>query len=213
MTSKATRTLQIQPVARVARRGESAGPTIRQRLLTAALEVLQREPYAAFTQARVAAQAGVRQSHLTYYFATRNDLLRAVVEAARNEAVSQPSPPTRAPSREPGSGLRALRERVCSPSDSPALPRLMVALTAASDEDERLRTWLAAFEADNKARVKAVLASLGLRVQAAPLDVFHATLVGAAFLEFQQRTSAARRRAARTCRMAFDRLVADARSH
>lgn len=184
--------------------------SVKQRLLIAALGVLRREPYSAFTQAEVATEAGVRQSHLTYYFPTRNDLLRAVVEAVKIEAMSQSPSVLPSLSQERGASLRALRKRVSAPADSPTLPRLMVALTTAADEDESLRPWLADCERDNKARLRAALASLGLRVEAAALDVFHATLIGAALLNFQQRTPAARRRAVRTCRMAFDRLVADA---
>lgn len=169
--------------------------------------LLQREPFAAFTQAQVAVEAGVRQSHLTYYFPTRNDLLRGVAQAAKEEAVAQ----SREDSSQRGPSLRQLRQRVGSQTGSPALPRLMVALTTASDEDANLRPWLEHFERDSKARLKAALAALGLHVRAAPLDLCHAALVGAALLNFQQRSASANRRAVRVCTLAFDRLVADAR--
>ena len=52
-----------------------APPDVRDRILDAALVVLQNEGLQKFTQTRVAAEAKVRQSHLTYYFPTRADLL------------------------------------------------------------------------------------------------------------------------------------------
>jgi AcrR family transcriptional regulator len=60
------------------REGVSAGG-VRERLLSAALEVLAQTGAKGFTQMAVAERAGVRQSHLTYYFPTRDELLEAVV--------------------------------------------------------------------------------------------------------------------------------------
>ena len=45
----------------------------REKILAAAAELLLTEGFHALTQHAVAARAGIRQSHLTYYFPTRND--------------------------------------------------------------------------------------------------------------------------------------------
>lgn len=55
---------------------------VRLRLLDAALDLLRREGLRALTQPRVAAAAGVSQSHLTHYFRRRNDLVLAVAQHA-----------------------------------------------------------------------------------------------------------------------------------
>ena len=55
---------------------------VRDRLLAAALALLREQSLTGLTQPRVAKAAGVSQSHLTYYFPTRADLLRAVLGAA-----------------------------------------------------------------------------------------------------------------------------------
>ncbi len=62
------------------RGGRTAGPTlgVRERILGAALEILRESGLQALTQVRVSERAGVRQSHLTYYFPTRQDLLAGV---------------------------------------------------------------------------------------------------------------------------------------
>ena len=55
---------------------------VRSRLLCAADRILSRDGIQALTQTRIVEAAGVRQSHLTYYFSTCSLLLRAVFEAA-----------------------------------------------------------------------------------------------------------------------------------
>jgi AcrR family transcriptional regulator len=54
----------------------------RQDIINASLAVLRESGYSGFTQPRVAAEAGLRQSHLTYYFPTRVDLLAGVARVA-----------------------------------------------------------------------------------------------------------------------------------
>src|SRR5919198_6218270 len=51
---------------------------VRSRILEAALGLLAKSGAHELTQPRVAKAAGVRQSHLTYYFPTRADLLQEV---------------------------------------------------------------------------------------------------------------------------------------
>ena len=55
---------------------------IRERLLMAAVALVREQGLPKLTQPRLAKAAGVSQSHLTYYFPTRADLLHAVLERA-----------------------------------------------------------------------------------------------------------------------------------
>jgi AcrR family transcriptional regulator len=59
-----------------------------ERILDAALSILGESGIRHLTQVHVAHLAGVRQSHLTYYFPTRDDLLNAVTERAVDGIVS-----------------------------------------------------------------------------------------------------------------------------
>jgi AcrR family transcriptional regulator len=52
----------------------------RSRILDAAVEVFRDDGVRALTQTRVAAKAGLRQSHLTYYFPKKSDLLAATLQ-------------------------------------------------------------------------------------------------------------------------------------
>ncbi|CAB3773959.1 MULTISPECIES: TetR/AcrR family transcriptional regulator [Burkholderia] len=60
--------------------------SIRTRLLDAAFELIRTQGVQALTQPRVAKLAGVRQSHLTYYFPRRADLFFALFEASHARA-------------------------------------------------------------------------------------------------------------------------------
>ena len=53
-------------------------PDVRTRILDAGFAVLSERGIRHVTQTRVAERAGVRQSHLTYYFPTRDELLEAI---------------------------------------------------------------------------------------------------------------------------------------
>ncbi len=66
---------------------ESGG--VRERILDAALELLRTQGVRAFSQPQVAKAAGVLQSHLTYYFPRRTDLLAAVVHHSAAATVEE----------------------------------------------------------------------------------------------------------------------------
>jgi AcrR family transcriptional regulator len=71
------------------RRDAQATAGVRDRILDAALAVLRESGLQGFTQVRVAERAGVRQSHLTYYFPAREDLVAAVAAHVLDGVVSQ----------------------------------------------------------------------------------------------------------------------------
>src|SRR5919201_1598046 len=60
-----------------------------ERILQAALALLAQSGAHELTQPRVARAAGVRQSHLTYYFPTRADLLQAVAHYSIEKLAGQ----------------------------------------------------------------------------------------------------------------------------
>jgi AcrR family transcriptional regulator len=58
----------------------------RSRILDAAAKIFLKEGVRGLTQTRVAAEAGVRQSHLTYYFPKKSDLLAAALRETHRQA-------------------------------------------------------------------------------------------------------------------------------
>lgn len=60
---------------------------LRTRILEAALRVVESQGIAALTQPKVAVEAGIRQSHLTYYFPRRSDLFFELFEFIHSRKV------------------------------------------------------------------------------------------------------------------------------
>lgn len=59
---------------------EDGNTDVRERILDAAIAILREHGVRSLSQVQVARKAGVRQSHLTYYFPRRTDLLEAIAE-------------------------------------------------------------------------------------------------------------------------------------
>ncbi|MFC5393514.1 TetR/AcrR family transcriptional regulator [Bosea vestrisii] len=62
--------------------------TIRQRIIDAALDIVEAQGIKALTQPRVAKATGLRQSHLTYYFPRKADLFVALLEGSHGRAAN-----------------------------------------------------------------------------------------------------------------------------
>lgn len=161
------------PPAVAAAPADSA-PDARQRLLAAALAVLREEGFHALTQTRVAERGGMRQSHLTYYFPRRADLLMAVAEAVAAQVQTSVSAQAAAPALDVDGLRRVLRAQLADRE----MPRLMLSLIAAADEDPRLREWLARFHRGIAGTLRGALARAGVEPAEDELGLFHATLLG-----------------------------------
>ena len=129
-----------------ARREEGS---VRERILDAAISILRTSGLQRLTQVQVAETAGVRQSHLTYYFPTRDDLLEAIT--------------TRAVAGIAGGVERAVREEG-EPSDAALLDRLARAIANV----EHMRMFLGlVIEADGDRAVRKLIATGTATLEAA----------------------------------------------
>ncbi|HWH25769.1 MAG TPA: TetR family transcriptional regulator [Pseudolysinimonas sp.] len=72
-----------------ARRSRRYDPGRRERIIAAAQTVLERDGLAMFTHRAVAAEADVQIGSLSYYFASKEDLLSAVLESSVVRGVTQ----------------------------------------------------------------------------------------------------------------------------
>lgn len=109
---------------------------VRERILNAALAILREEGIQELTQVQVSRRAGVRQSHLTYYFPRRHDLLEAVggrfvdgVEHGLREVAA------RAREGEPGELVQRLAEVIGEPGHM----RMFMGVIVAADREPALR--------------------------------------------------------------------------
>jgi AcrR family transcriptional regulator len=180
----------------------------REQILHAAVEILNAEGFGGLTQTRVAERAGMRQSHLTYYFPARNDLLRETAVYGCEAMLG---------ALELGidSGqlnLENFREVLAVDIHDRRFARLMCALIVASDEDAEIKPWLANFEAANMEQLKNSFHKLGLPVTLDEVAFFHATYVGSVMLDLGESTDDSLERAKRKATMAFDVIANAARA-
>jgi AcrR family transcriptional regulator len=153
----------------------------RQHIVECALAQLREEGFAAFTQSKVAARAGLRQSHLTYYYPTRDDLLMAVAEAAMERQIKALDDLL--------AGTRSARAstKIASVLGRKENTRVLLALVQGADQEPRLRTLFVNFAAQMRERAAALLTGNQNR-NASVIDAYllHALCVGLAVLGLAQ---------------------------
>lgn len=110
---------------------------VRERILNAASEILADEGVQHLSQVQTARRAGVRQSHLTYYFPTRDDLLAAVTErligsiaAGLSQALSE------------NGSSRELLERLAGSITDITHMRSFIAMAVEADGDPAIRKFM-----------------------------------------------------------------------
>lgn len=162
---------------------------VRLRILHAAVGILAEHGVGDLTQPKVARAAGVRHSHLTYYFPTRADLLLAVashsVEAVAG-ALSQGI-------RDGSLSLHTLPAALFAAASDKRRARILVGLAVTASEDEQVRERFREFVSTVRLRIAGLLAEIGIHVDAMGLAAFHSTLVGATVLNLARDDAASRR--------------------
>lgn len=123
---------------RVERDPPEAAGGVRERILDAALGILRASGVQRLTQVNVAERAGVRQSHLTYYFPTRRDLLHAVIARGVDGTADEAELVAGARGAPPATVL----ERVAAAVADVDHMRLFVAMIVEADGDPALRAMI-----------------------------------------------------------------------
>jgi AcrR family transcriptional regulator len=111
---------------------------VRQRILEAALAVLREGGVGALTQARVARRAGVRQSHLTYYFPRRPDLVSETIRRVTGAMAGRVGGALAQGGRDGAATLGELLEAV----EAPEHMRMFVGAIVEGDRDPDVRAIL-----------------------------------------------------------------------
>ena len=179
-----------------------SAPT-RERILHAAVEILNAEGFGALTQTRVAEKAGVRQSHVTYYFPVRNDLLRETAVYGCSAMLEMFSAGIAAGTVT----LATARSFFVADISDRRFARLMCALIVASDEDDRIKPWVSSFEQIHRERLLDVFQRLGLKITIEDIEFFHSAFVGAVMLDLSESTESSLSRSSRVMQHAFDHLL------
>ena len=177
---------------------------VRSRILEAALGLLAESGAHELTQPRVARAAGVRQSHLTYYFPTRADLMQAVARHSIERLAGQLA---HARSHSPSQVARGIAEGA---SDK-RIVRVMLGLVTAADRDPAIKRQLRRFIAELRAIMAPALDSGGLRAEPGCVAFFHSVVVGCAVLQLARDNAEARAEARDVLQMAARFIARDRR--
>jgi AcrR family transcriptional regulator len=163
-------------------------PDRRESLIEAAIAAVREGGYPALTQPKVAARAGMSQSHLTYYFPTRSDLVKAVAERIVGAQLARVDAQMGPLSRE------AALKNITALVTATGTTRVFMALVLAADAEPSARAPLGELVSGMRQRVTYLLAALSgdtespERISAHTADgrLFHAAVVGATILSLTE---------------------------
>jgi AcrR family transcriptional regulator len=173
----------------------------RRAILEAGLAVLREEGLAGFTQPNVAARAGLRQGNLTYYFATRTDLLAAVARAAIDLQLGAASALLKS-AESLKDATAAIGAAVVRHENS----RVFIALNQAADQEPALQ---ALFNELLEGFVQAIadfLKRMNLPATQSHVDLLHAVIVGLSVIDLATSRKNGKPRAAAALKTIFDFL-------
>jgi AcrR family transcriptional regulator len=148
----------------------------RQDIIEAGLAILREQGYIGFTQPRVAAHAGLRQSHLTYYFPTRLELLTAVARAAIDRQLAALDKVLTGAAKEVGNGMTKMTVQHAN-------TRVMMALAQAADQELSLQKLFRELADGIVSRLGGYLKSLDAESTEEHARLLHALAVGLAVVD------------------------------
>ena len=160
---------------------------VKTRILNAALGLLAEG--GELTQPSVSKAAGVRQSHLTYYFPTVTDLLQAVARHSL-DSLARELGSTKAKRRP-----RSLAEGIAHGTRDKRRVRVMLGLVTAADRDASLKPRMRTFVKEIRGRIAPMLEAGGMQLTAQNVAFMHTVVVGAAVLQLARDNAEARREA------------------
>jgi AcrR family transcriptional regulator len=155
---------------------------IRERILEAALRLLAEGGAHELTQPKVAKAAGVRQSHLTYYFPTRGELLQEVARHSIEKLAGQLAHGRKA----------SLAEGIAAGAADKRRSRVMLGLVGAADRDPAIKARMRRFVKELRARMTPLLAAGGLKTDPDSVAFFHCCIIGCAVLQLARDNPEAR---------------------
>jgi AcrR family transcriptional regulator len=178
----------------------------RQTIIQAGITVLREHGFAAFTQPRVAREAGVRQGHLTYYYPTRVDLLKAVARAAIDRQLSASNSVVETTS--PKTAAAELANVIVRQGNT----RVLMALAQASDQEPALRELFVELADGIIQQVGKLLERLDVKASDEHCFLVHAVSVGMAVIALATGRDDSERRSARALERIF-KLLRKASAH
>ena len=178
-------------------------PDVRQRILDAALGLMAEHGFMEVTQPKIARAAGVRQSHLTYYFPTRSELLKALavhsIETLLGSLVAGASAGKLTPELFAQFAGEALADK--------RRARVMLGLIVSSEEDREIKQFLRDFIVRVRATMTNVAKLLGREPDQINIVALHMLFVGATILNVARDDANSRRECAEIARIAIETFL------
>lgn len=171
---------------------------IKQGILIAGSTLLREKGVSALTQPQIAQAAGIKQSHLTYYFPKRANLLLAIAEFTLHGLMDRIAAQLRESPRE-----KTLADGLARVLIDGLPPRVLLGLIVAADSDPDIRKPLRKLIRHVRLSIRHLLKQAGIAADDEAALLFHATIVGLAVMH-QARLN---RESAAEVRSGLDRLI------
>jgi AcrR family transcriptional regulator len=145
-------------------------------IVKAALELAKTTSLTQVSQAKIAKQAGVTQSHLTYYFPKRSDLIKAALIKMQEELFNTDELLSRL--GETSLTPHTLKRLILNEVGNTSRSWLIISALLASHEDEELQRWFEQFEESLYNNFTLIIEKAGLKPLPEEISVLHMCIVG-----------------------------------
>ena len=183
-------------------------PDTRTRILEAAYSLLSKTGVSELSQPKVARAAGLRQSHLTYYFPTRSDLLQALAQHSIGQILTRLTGEAAEGSLTPDMLARLVGDIVSDKRRA----RTMLGLVVTSDENRKIKKFLRDFVAQVRGGIADITRMLGQDVDPERIAAFHSLMVGTAILNVARDNAQSRKDCAQIARFAVEHILFDGKA-
>ena len=172
----------------------------RTKILDAALGLLAKGGAQELTQTRICKAAGVRQSHLTYYFPTIRELLEGVAKYTLDTMTAELA--QRDPAQRPASLLDAA---IATSADKRRM-RMVLGLVTTADREPKVKPRMREFLKEIRQGLAQMLKAAGLEGTPDQAAFIHAVTVGQGILQLARDNEESRQEAKRVLQMAIEFL-------
>lgn len=170
----------------------------RKEILEAGVALLREHGFAALTQPKIAARTGLRQSHLTYYYPTRADLLTAVARVAIEAQLAALRSIVKG-----ASSTRKTASTIAAVTVLHENTRVLSALNQAADQEPSVRALFNELLGGFTTELQALLEKLGLPANEPQVDFVHALFVGLSIIDLATARPKGKARAEAVLNLAF----------
>jgi AcrR family transcriptional regulator len=172
----------------------------RTKILEAALGLLAKGGAQELTQTRICKAAGVRQSHLTYYFPTIRELLEGVAKYTLDSMTAEMA------QRDPGQRPASLLDATIATSADKRRMRMVLGLVTTADREPKVKPRMREFLKEIRQGITQMAKAGGLEGTPDEVAFLHTVTVGQGILQLARDNEEARAEAKRVLKMAIEFL-------